>query len=324
MRAAHLTSILTFLTPIIIVFFLTTPTSAARTTATSFCKCICFNNSTIIALNPPSNSNQESDASDDSSDSSGRKSHRPLDCSACNRAFCLDYNLPICKNAREEDIFTTCFSMYILTRMCCSLKVLLMMMLLSNTRTRFRQRWNSRRYFPIDDHWAARLGSVEAVVWDAEEERKQRSIYTKSKLASARAQAGGWWGLRCEQTYKICGYVVQIYREGKWNTRTRLLIRGVMLWACTGTKRKRHILQRTFPILVWKFPSENETPQGINAMSDYRLDDKSGQTTSILSISPAEMRLGLLVQLPIIALLKPITFYRTPNTNLDAENRWNN
>jgi hypothetical protein len=27
----------------------------------------------------------------------------------CNRAFCLSQRLPICKEAEEKDVFTTCF-----------------------------------------------------------------------------------------------------------------------------------------------------------------------------------------------------------------------
>lgn len=27
----------------------------------------------------------------------------------CNRAFCLEQRLPICKDAEEKDVFTTCF-----------------------------------------------------------------------------------------------------------------------------------------------------------------------------------------------------------------------
>jgi hypothetical protein len=30
-------------------------------------------------------------------------------CMDCNKKFCLDYNLPICKDAMEDDVFTTCF-----------------------------------------------------------------------------------------------------------------------------------------------------------------------------------------------------------------------
>lgn len=30
-------------------------------------------------------------------------------CNDCNRQFCLKHDLPICKGAEEEDVFTTCF-----------------------------------------------------------------------------------------------------------------------------------------------------------------------------------------------------------------------
>ena len=39
----------------------------------------------------------------------GRKEYRAGNCNDCNRQFCLDYNLPICKGAGMEDVFTTCF-----------------------------------------------------------------------------------------------------------------------------------------------------------------------------------------------------------------------
>lgn len=38
-----------------------------------------------------------------------RKEYRAGNCNDCNRQFCLDYNLPICKGAAMEDVFTTCF-----------------------------------------------------------------------------------------------------------------------------------------------------------------------------------------------------------------------
>lgn len=67
----------------------------------SFCKCTCFSNSTIIPL---------------SSHSSADKSSPHLSlrapaatCANCNRAFCVSQRLPICKDAEEKDIFTTCF-----------------------------------------------------------------------------------------------------------------------------------------------------------------------------------------------------------------------
>lgn len=176
------TSHLSFLLFVLVALF--QPSLGAKSAATSFCKCICFNNSTIIALNPPPPSRRASQfhsldirspgdyaevaspvpgwshkrdtddaegaaAKDDplSSPSSSSSSltaasttttsttvavddgddandhppppppgrphrNRKLSCSDCTRAFCLDYNLPICKDATEEDVFTTCFRMF--------------------------------------------------------------------------------------------------------------------------------------------------------------------------------------------------------------------
>lgn len=70
--------------------------SHAHTTslaATSFCKCTCFSNSTIIPL----------------SDLPGENTAKKATCNDCNRQFCLSYNLPICKDAKDADVFTTCF-----------------------------------------------------------------------------------------------------------------------------------------------------------------------------------------------------------------------
>ncbi|KAK9433524.1 hypothetical protein V1505DRAFT_397733 [Lipomyces doorenjongii] len=57
---------------------------------TSFCKCTCFTNSTIIRMPEELSPNQS--------------------CSECTRKFCLNYNLPICKDAVEDtDVSTFCF-----------------------------------------------------------------------------------------------------------------------------------------------------------------------------------------------------------------------
>ncbi|RDW71733.1 hypothetical protein BP5796_07767 [Coleophoma crateriformis] len=69
----------------------------------SFCKCTCFTNSTIIPLSahgsvPPTSSNP-----------SLKTRAPPATCAMCNRAFCLSQRLPICKDAEETDVFTTCF-----------------------------------------------------------------------------------------------------------------------------------------------------------------------------------------------------------------------
>lgn len=110
---------------------------------TSFCKCTCFSNSTIIPLDDNASSlksntfftsnktaskvsNNEAvdgelvDAEDDlaasrltlrdsakDSDSTPAKART---CADCTKKFCLSYNLPICQGAdEEEDVFTTCF-----------------------------------------------------------------------------------------------------------------------------------------------------------------------------------------------------------------------
>jgi len=57
---------------------------------TSFCKCTCFGNSTIVALDAPKAS------------SPSRKT-----CNDCNRSFCLGYSF--CKGEKEDNVFTTCF-----------------------------------------------------------------------------------------------------------------------------------------------------------------------------------------------------------------------
>ncbi|KAF6233336.1 hypothetical protein HO173_008460 [Letharia columbiana] len=128
---------------------LLTLTSAAS--PTSFCKCTCFTNSTIIPLDAPISTSprimhnalllpRAPDDPDDAQDripddppaddappetlpdgdggkgkgkgeegDDDRKEYRAGNCNDCNRQFCLDYNLPICKGAGMEDVFTTCF-----------------------------------------------------------------------------------------------------------------------------------------------------------------------------------------------------------------------
>ena len=66
----------------------------------SFCKCTCYSNSTIIPL---------SDHSSDKSAPQLSLRAPTATCALCNRAFCVSQRLPICKDAEEKDIFTTCF-----------------------------------------------------------------------------------------------------------------------------------------------------------------------------------------------------------------------
>ncbi|MCJ1450265.1 hypothetical protein MMC28_000594 [Mycoblastus sanguinarius] len=134
------------------------PALTSAASPTSFCKCTCFTNSTIIPLDapittlpktpstfhlhlprenepaedplpedPPSSPSAPESPSPPTSPSApaaptapgkgkgkedeadDRKEYRAGNCNDCNRQFCLDYNLPICKHAGMEDVFTTCF-----------------------------------------------------------------------------------------------------------------------------------------------------------------------------------------------------------------------
>ncbi|KAK5806834.1 hypothetical protein VI817_001092 [Penicillium citrinum] len=126
----------------------------AHVAPTSFCKCTCFSNSTIIPLDPAKSGSDPLDnvmnlyhraidrlesefdseitapALEDRDDTidesvegteggdggdlskratSKSKGYRQLTCNDCNRKFCLNYELPTCKGAKEEDVVTTCF-----------------------------------------------------------------------------------------------------------------------------------------------------------------------------------------------------------------------
>lgn len=108
------------LPPLLVLILSLTPLISARQEPTSYCKCICFANSTIIPLNSsPSTTHShpalarseqlDERAPAEPSSSSTPAKHHKLTCNDCNRAFCLDYNLPICRDAKEEDVFATCF-----------------------------------------------------------------------------------------------------------------------------------------------------------------------------------------------------------------------
>ncbi|KAB8073210.1 hypothetical protein BDV29DRAFT_175846 [Aspergillus leporis] len=107
-----------------LIFFLAALLSLATFTfassPASFCKCTCFSNSTIIPLDPAKPETtaltsvfhlSRSDSSYDRESANERRAskYRSLSCNDCNRKFCLDYDLPTCKDAKEEDVFTTCF-----------------------------------------------------------------------------------------------------------------------------------------------------------------------------------------------------------------------
>ena len=94
----------------------------------SFCKCTCFSNSTIIPLDPPKpesssfaanlllrdhdDNEEETEAEEEKQAGSVDKranSYQALSCNDCNKKFCLGYDLPVCKGAKEDDVVSTCF-----------------------------------------------------------------------------------------------------------------------------------------------------------------------------------------------------------------------
>ncbi|KAJ5981625.1 hypothetical protein N7499_009323 [Penicillium canescens] len=104
--------------------FLALTSLTAASTPTSFCKCTCFSNSTIIPLDPAKSEtssgidhvlhfyerNFASSELEHTDEYRKRaQTYRSLSCNDCNRKFCLDYELPTCKGAKEDDVFTTCF-----------------------------------------------------------------------------------------------------------------------------------------------------------------------------------------------------------------------
>ncbi|PLN82906.1 hypothetical protein BDW42DRAFT_165921 [Aspergillus taichungensis] len=85
----------------------------------SFCKCTCFSNSTIIPLDQPKSRSlsealyllRRSDSFEEPENELEERApkYRALSCNDCTRKFCLSYNLPTCKGAKEDDVVTTCF-----------------------------------------------------------------------------------------------------------------------------------------------------------------------------------------------------------------------
>ncbi|KAJ5825725.1 hypothetical protein N7474_002863 [Penicillium riverlandense] len=115
---------------LLLLLFLSFVSLSLAGSPTSFCKCTCFSNSTIIPLDPAKSTSSssaidnvllkyrhlsagtQSDHMEEAATEYEKRTaskYRPLTCNDCNRKFCLDYELPTCKGAKEEDVFTTCF-----------------------------------------------------------------------------------------------------------------------------------------------------------------------------------------------------------------------
>ncbi|OAL49375.1 hypothetical protein IQ07DRAFT_587949 [Pyrenochaeta sp. DS3sAY3a] len=84
---------------LVLLTFLSSLSISLAATPTSFCKCTCFGNSTIVALEVPTSKKGSSP------ELKSRASKKT--CNDCNRQFCLGYNF--CAGEKEENVFTTCF-----------------------------------------------------------------------------------------------------------------------------------------------------------------------------------------------------------------------
>ena len=138
----------------------------------SFCKCTCFSNSTIIPLDPDSSESASAlngvshflRRSDDTHSLSGRaKNYRSLNCNDCNRKFCLDYDLPTCHGAKEDDVFTTCFRMAQFFFFKVSLCLYSYADIVSLFRKRLAERSSNSIYFYYCYRQPACLGNVQAL-----------------------------------------------------------------------------------------------------------------------------------------------------------------
>ncbi|KAF8443649.1 hypothetical protein BDZ91DRAFT_167043 [Kalaharituber pfeilii] len=108
---SNLTSTLIASLFLLLILALPHPTTAlSPSTVPLFCKCTCGLNSTIIPLNtPPPPSTPPSTPPHDLLFLRSPSTTSPT-CADCTRSFCASYNLPICKDTKEEDITTTCFA----------------------------------------------------------------------------------------------------------------------------------------------------------------------------------------------------------------------
>ncbi|KAB5542821.1 hypothetical protein GE09DRAFT_1133483 [Coniochaeta sp. 2T2.1] len=104
-----------------ILFLFVSLISLVLAAAPTFCKCTCFKNSTIIPLGPnhaapppapkPTSTSTSASSLADQSSSPPALQNRAASssCTQCNRAACLSYNLPFCKDAEEKDVVAMCF-----------------------------------------------------------------------------------------------------------------------------------------------------------------------------------------------------------------------
>ncbi|KAF2107908.1 hypothetical protein BDV96DRAFT_290079 [Lophiotrema nucula] len=90
-RSTWLLAVLTFLMML---------SACLAASPTSFCKCTCGGNSTIVPLDAPATTSKP--AALHLAERASKKT-----CNDCNRSFCLSYTF--CKDVKVEEVFTTCF-----------------------------------------------------------------------------------------------------------------------------------------------------------------------------------------------------------------------
>jgi hypothetical protein len=76
-----------------------------RPAPTSFCKCTCFGNSTIVALDAPATTTHALALAFAPRPLNPRAAKRS--CNDCNRQFCLGYSF--CKAEKDDNVSATCF-----------------------------------------------------------------------------------------------------------------------------------------------------------------------------------------------------------------------
>ncbi|KAF1947658.1 hypothetical protein EJ02DRAFT_449135 [Clathrospora elynae] len=86
----------------LLLTFLSALSLSLAASPTSFCKCTCFGNSTIVALDAPTTSKKPASPALHLKPRASKKK-----CSDCNRQYCLGYSF--CAGEKEENVLTTCF-----------------------------------------------------------------------------------------------------------------------------------------------------------------------------------------------------------------------
>jgi hypothetical protein len=107
--------------------------------SSTLCKCACFGKSILIPLDGKPKSSPAGPVGK----SETKQGHGT--CLECNKLFCQNYNLPICKDAKDGDFFATCYRKIRLRFMA--------LQLISTIRTGLGQRSGHRIHIHIRHGW---------------------------------------------------------------------------------------------------------------------------------------------------------------------------